>query len=149
MWGRRVPKARPLDERLKREVEKEIAESDSVVIPSDLSDMSPWVTGYRFSYWRTEYEDRYLELISRGHTGEDRWALKDGAYAFNKRTRQWEYEMRNSERSDEFLRDCRMTLDEARQIIPRELHILHQHARRKVIRIVTLQRMRETEGADS
>jgi hypothetical protein len=140
-----MSKAEPLDEDLRREVEKEIEQDDHTVIPADLSDMSPWITGYRFSYWRTKYEDRYLELVSRGHTGEDRWALLDSPYCYNKRTRQFEYEMRNSERSDEFLRDCRMTLDEARKVIPQLLYGLHHHAFRKVVRIVTLQRMRETE----
>lgn len=127
--------------------EEEVDNSDLTEIPSDLSDMGRWVSSFRFSYWRTEDEDRYLELVSRGHAGDDVWALIDSGYCFNKRTRQFVYEMRPSSRTDEFLRDCRMTMDEARKILPRELWRLHSHARRKVVRVVSNYRLREAERA--
>jgi hypothetical protein len=125
--------------------EEEAARSDRTIIPADWSDLSRFVQSYRFPYWETEHEGRYLELVARGHTEDDSWALKDGHDCYNKRTRRWQYEMRPSERSEEFLRDCRMTLDEARQIVPQVVWKLNHHARRKVARIIRNYRQREAE----
>lgn len=128
--------------------EEEVDEIDLVVIPRDFSDLSPYVTGYRFSYWKTEYEDRCMELVSRPQmSGEVLWALKEGSHCFNKRTRQWEYERTPSSRSDAFLRDCRMTMGEAQRIVPRELWKMHSHARRKVARMIRVRHWRETGQA--
>lgn len=126
---------------------EEAAEDQISVVPADLSDMTPYVSGYRFSYWRTRYEDRYIELVPRGHAGDDIWALIDGRECFNKVSRRWVYEMLPSGRSDKFLEECRMTLDEARQIIPREVWSLNQHAIRRVARIIENYRAREAAKA--
>jgi len=125
--------------------EQEVEKIDLTGIPWDWSDMSRFVASYRFPYWETEHEGRYLELVKRGHAWEDSWALKDGFDCYNKRTRRWQYEMRPSERSEEFLRDCRMTLDEARQILPKLVWDLNRHARRKVARIIRNYRAREAK----
>lgn len=127
--------------------EQEVEKDDRTVIPTDWRDLSRFVQSYRFPYWETEYEGRYVELVARGHTGDDSWALKEGHHCYNKRTRKWVYEMRPSERSEEFLRDCRLTLDEARQIVPRIVFELNRHARRKVARTIRIHRERQAERA--
>lgn len=124
------------------EVWEELAKDDLTPLPI-LGDMSPWVSQYTFPYWQTEHEERVLTLARRGRVGEDRWALLDSPHCYNKRTGRWEYEMRNSERSDRFLEECRLTLAEARPIIVKVVFRLHQHALRKVARVYTLSKQRE------
>lgn len=120
---------------------------DRTVVPRGLVDWSLYARSYQFSYWKTEHEDRYIELVSRAQmSGETLWALKDGHAVFNKRTRKWEYEPMPSSRTDRFLADCRMTKDEARRIVPREVWYLHQHARRKVDRIMRVYRWRQQQN---
>jgi hypothetical protein len=127
--------------------EEEVERIDRTVIPTDWRDLSRFVQSYRFPYWETEHEIRYLELVARGHIGDDSWAIKDGSHCYNKHTRWWQYEMRPSGRSEEFLRDCRMTLEEARQILPRLVWEMNQHARRKVAQIIRVHRQREAQRA--
>lgn len=122
--------------------------TDRTVLPRDWSDLSGFVSAYQFPYWSTEYEYRYFELVKRPQpSGEVLWALKHGDHCYNKRTRRFEYEMRPSARSDRFLRDCRMTLDEARQIVPRIVWEMNRHVRRTVARMVRVHRWREAENA--
>lgn len=124
----------------------ELAEAD-LTPPLVLGDMNRWVSQYSFPYWMTKYEERCLTLERRGHVGEDRWVLLDRPHCYNKRTGRWTYEMFSSGRSDDFLRDCRMTLVEARPIIVREVTLRHRHCLRKVARIITLSEMREAATA--
>lgn len=126
---------------------EEVDQIDRTVIPTSLADLSPWITGYRFSYWRTEHEDRYLELVCRGHIGEDSWALLDLGHCYNKVRRRWEYEVLPSSRDSRFMRECRMTLAEARPILARQLYYRHWHARRKVARMIWVSRWREERSA--
>lgn len=121
---------------------REIDEVDLTPV-LDLSDLSQYVRKYSFPYWTAEYEERCITLESRGHAGEDRWAILDGHHCYNRRTRRWVYEMRPSERSEQFLQDCRYTLAEARPLIARLVYELHRHARRKVARIIRVQAERE------
>jgi hypothetical protein len=128
--------------------EEEAARIDRTLIPRDWSDLSPFVAAYQFPYWQTQHEYRYFELVQRKQmSGETLWALKDGGHCYNKRTRRWEYEPLPSSRSDEFLNDCRMTLDEARRVLPRLVWEMNQHARRKVARLIRVHRWRETQNA--
>jgi len=145
MWGCRVTDDGEFGDELSPD--EEARRIDRTVIPDDWRDLNRFVQSYRFPYWETEHEGRYLELVARGHLGDDSWALKDGPHCYNKRTRRWEYELRPSSRDDRFLRDCRLTLDEARQIIPRIVYELNHHARRKVSRIIRAHREREAEKA--
>jgi hypothetical protein len=114
---------------------EEIDEVDQTPV-LDLSDMGRYVSNYSFVYWKGEYEERSITLELRGHVGEDRWAIKDGHHCYNRRTRRWEYERLPSGRSDRFLRDCRYTLAEARPLISRLVFELHDHARRRVARLI-------------
>jgi hypothetical protein len=103
---------------------------------------------YRFSYWKTEFEDRYIELVQRAQmSGEVLWAIKFDQAVFNRRTRHWVYEPLPSSRTDEFLADTRMTLDEARKIIPREIYYAHHHARRRVARIIRVRHWKQEQNA--
>jgi hypothetical protein len=128
--------------------EEEVVNIDRTVIPQNWSDLSPFVSAYQFPYWVTQHEFRAFELVQRAQmSGEVLWALKDGGHCYNKRTRRWQYEPLPSSRSDEFLRDCRMTLDEARQILPQLVWKMNHHARRKVARIIRVHRQREAQRA--
>lgn len=122
----------------------ELAEDDRTP-PPVLGDMSAWVSQYTFPYWQTEWEERCLTLERRGRVGEDRWALMDRPSCYNKRTGKWDYENSPSNRSDQLLRDCRMTLAEARPIIARQVYRLHSHALRRVARMVAIREMRQAE----
>lgn len=128
--------------------EQEADRIDQTPLPKDWSDLSPFIAAYQFPYWQTKHEYRYFELVQRAQmSGETLWALKDGGHCYNKRTRRWQYEPLPSSRSEEFLRDCRMTLDEARKILPRLVWEMNQHSRRKVARIIRVHRWRESKNA--
>lgn len=124
---------------------EEVDEIDRVTYPDDWRDLSAYIDRYRFPYWSTEHEERAIELVARGRRGEDRWVIIDPPYCYDKRARIWLYEPRPSSRDEEFLRDCRVTMKEARQILPRLLYKMHQNARRKMVRIVTVHNEREAQ----
>lgn len=71
------------------------------------------VSEFTFPYLRTEYEYRYFTVVQRGHQGDDRWAILDSPHCYNRVTKEWEYEMRPSEREDEWIAQTRMPLVEA------------------------------------
>jgi hypothetical protein len=103
------------------------------------------ITQYTFPYWKTEHEQRSFTLEARGKVGEDRWALLDAPHCFNKRTGEFEYEMRPSSRDNDFLRDCRMTLEEALPHIKEQVALMHEHVRERMTHI--LRRHAEQEAA--
>lgn len=128
--------------------EQEAERIDQTLIPKNWSDLSAFVSAYQFPYWITRHEYRCFELVKRVQpSGATLWALKDGDHCYNKRTRRFEYEPRPSSRTDEFLRDCRMTLAEARKIVPRLVSDMHHHSRRKVARLIRVHRWRENQNA--
>jgi hypothetical protein len=103
------------------------------------------ITRYTIPYWVTHCEERAFTLESRGHIGEDRWALLDAPHCFNKRTGEFEYELRPSSRDDDFLRDCRMTLEEAIPHVKEQVALKRVAVREQMTRI--LQRNAEREAA--
>jgi hypothetical protein len=71
------------------------------------------ISEFTFPYLNTEHEYRYITVVQRGRQGEDRWAILDSPHCYNRVTEIWEYEMRPSERDDEWMAQTRMPLAEA------------------------------------
>lgn len=120
---------------------QEVKEIDRVIIPTSQVGWDLFVRGYRFPYWKTAHENRYFDLVFLGLVeGQHSWALMDGDYIrYNKRTYRWESGDRRWEPA------CRMTLDEARKLVPRVIYYENHHARRKMARIIRVHRWREDQ----
>ena len=123
--------------------EDEVDEIDRTVIPTSRAGWGQFILGYRFPYLVTEYERRrYFDLEFLGPVdGKSAWILKEGDFRrYNKRTRRWEQGDRRYEP------DCRMTLDEARKIVPRVIYYQNHHARRMTARNIRMYRWRQEQN---
>lgn len=63
--------------------------------------------------YATEYTIGNYKLAWRGKD----WAITDGNLVYNKKTKELVYEPMPSSRSDNFLKNCRFELDEAKNIV--------------------------------
>lgn len=73
----------------------------------------PKVSSFEFPYLASDHEYRCISVALRGRVGDDRWAILDSPHCYNRVTETWEYEMRPSERDEEWMAQTRMPLEEA------------------------------------
>lgn len=100
----------------------------------------PRVSQFTFPYLNTPYEYRYITVENRGRNGDDRWAILDNPHCYNRVTGEWEYEMRPSERAEEWMAQTRMTLNEALPLAKelaaqKKVHALDQISRIMAVRV--------------
>lgn len=89
------------------------------------------ISEFTFPYLYIKHDYRYLKVTLRGRQGVDSWAILDSPYCYNRVTGEWEYEMRVSERPDEWITQTRMPLEEALPLAKklaaeRKVHTLNQ-----------------------
>ena len=108
----------------------------------------PRVSEFTFPYLEIEHEYRYFTVVQRGRQGDDRWAILDSPHCYNRATQEWEYEMRPSERDDEWMSQTRMPLEEALPLAAMLSTLKKVEALNQISRILALRVKRAKETGD-
>lgn len=106
------------------------------------------VDSFVFPYLVTEREYRYIKVEQRGRMGTERWAILDNPFCYNRVTQEWEYEVRPSERDDDWMAQTRMLLGEALPLAKRLCAEKKVQALNQISQILAIRAMRAEENGD-